>query len=260
MAPRAANPLLWAGAWLILLFLFVPVLITFPVSFTDTSYLSLPTQGVSLRHYQALLADPQWLASAGRSALVASISAVIATLLGGLCAFACWQLTGGLPGLIRGLMLLPLIIPHIVSALAFRRTLVNLGLFDTFAGAILADVIISMPYAFVCVAASLTLFDPKLLQAARSLGASRLLAMRRVLVPSILPGLLSGLLFSFITSWDELVILLFITSRTILLPRKLLQGIQDYIDPSIAAVASIFVILTAIGVVVAGAYRRRAAA
>ena len=160
--------------------------------------------------------------------------------------------------MIRAIILLPLIIPHIVSALAFRRTLVSFGLFDTFPGTIIADVIMSMPYAFVCVAASLALFDARLLQAARSLGANHFQSMRRVLVPSIMPGLLSGALFSFISAWDELVILLFISSRNvILLPRKMLQGIQDNISPSIAAVASILVMLTAIGVLLASRYRRK---
>lgn len=252
------NPLRIAVTVLILFFLFAPVLVTIPMSFSSRNYLSFPTDGLSLRHYQTLLVNMTWAGSAARSAIVALVSAFFATIVGGLAAFACWQMTGRLPGVIRVLILLPLIFPHIVSALAFKRLLAFMGLFDTFAGVILVNVIISMPYVMVSVTASLALFDGRLLQAARSLGASRSQTIWRVLVPSIRPGLIAGAVFAFICAWDELVILLFITSRNvILLPRALLVGIQDNVDPSIAAVASILIAVTTIGVLLASRYRKR---
>jgi putative spermidine/putrescine transport system permease protein len=258
MRDHPGNPLRRAIAWLILIFLLAPVIVVFPVAVTDNRYLSFPSHGISSQYFRKLVTDPDWLASAARSMAVASVSACLATLVGGLCAFACWQMSGRLPALIRGLVLLPLIVPPIVIALALNRTWIMFGMFDTYVGVVVAHVLMALPYVFICVTASLALFDAKLIQAARSLGSSRLQLMRMIVVPLITPGLLSGALFAFIASWDEIVILLFITGRgVVLLPRKMLQGIQDDIDPTIAAVAAILVVFTTIGVILAAIYRKR---
>ena len=253
------NPIWRVLAWMVLFFLLAPVLVTFPVSVTDNSYLSFPKDGISFQYYNNVLTDPAWIEAAVRSAIVACMAALVATLVAGMCAYACWQLGGRVAALVQGLIMLPMIVPPIVSALGFHRVLVRLGLFDTYPGVILAHTVLVMPFVFICVAASLALFEDKLIHAARSLGASRIQAAWKVLIPSILPGLLSGALFAFITSWDEVVVLLFITSRqVVLLPRELLQGIQDDVDPTIAAVAALLVMATTVGVGVAAVFRKRA--
>ncbi len=237
------------AAWTILGFLFAPLLVVFPISLTDQNCLSLPKDGLSLRHYRTVLSDPAWLSSIAQSAAVATVSALIATVVGGLCAFACWRLAGASARWMRALILLPLIVPPVVSALGFYRMWARLGLLDSFTGVVIAHVITALPYVFVAVSAALALFDPNLEQAARSLGASRLTALRRVVIPRTLPGILAGALFAFVQSWDEIVILLFITSRNVhLLPRAIWEGLHENIDPAIAAIAALLVIVTALAI------------
>jgi putative spermidine/putrescine transport system permease protein len=258
MSDDLRSPLWNVVTWLVLVFLALPVLVNFPISLTDNAYLSLPNEGLSLQHYYKLVQDHTWLQTAGRSVIVAASTAVLATIIGGLCAFASWQLSGWVAGAVRTLVLIPLVVPSIVSALGFRRLVVDLGLFDTYPGIILVYVIISVPYVFICVSTSLALFDIKLLHASRSLGANQFQSIRMILVPSIFPGLLAGAVLAFVNAWDELVILLFITGRSvILLPRKMMQGIQEDIDPSLAAAASVLVIMTTIGVLISLRYQKR---
>jgi putative spermidine/putrescine transport system permease protein len=247
-------------AWILLIFLAAPVLVNLPVSLTDRTYLSFPSHGLSLQHYERLIADRVWMQTALNSLFVAAVTSAIATILGGLCAYACWQVTSRLAArFIIAVVLSPLVIPSIVSALGFRRVLVQMSLFDTYLGVILVHIVTAIPYVFICVSAALRLFDIKYIHAARSLGASQFQAIRRILIPSVFSGLLSGFVLAFIHSWDEVIILLFISGRNVmLLPKRMMQGIQDDIDPTIAAVASVLVVLTTIGVILSMLYNRRA--
>jgi len=251
------NPFWTAIACLVLIFLIAPVLVNIPISLTDTPYLALPKEGFSLTHYESLIRDRTWFQTALNSLFVASMTSIIATVLGTLCAFACWQLGGRIATVLRFVILTPLIVPTIVGALGFRRILVDLGLIDTFLGVILVYVVISLPFVFICVTSSLTLFDMRLLQASRSLGAGNLQSIRRVLIPSIYPGLLAGATLAFVSAWDELVILVFISGRAVLLlPRKMLQGVQGDLNPSLAAASSVLVLLTSLGVLFTLRYRK----
>ncbi|QKH37236.1 ABC transporter permease [Achromobacter pestifer] len=232
-------------AGLVLAYLFLPALVVVPVSFTDRSYLSFPAESWSLQHYRQLVESPVWRDSLLQSVAVSAVSTLAATALGCAAAIGAWKLGARLGGLVRMLALLPLIVPTIVGALAYYRLYIDLGLLDTYTGVVLAHVVAATPFVFVSVGSALANFDPRLEQAARSMGASPLQVLRRVTLPGIRPGIVSGAIFAFIVSWDELVVLLFITTRNVyLLPRAMWDGINENVDPTIAAVATLMILIT----------------
>ncbi|MGH8432754.1 MAG: ABC transporter permease [Solimonas sp.] len=245
-------------AWMGLLFLLLPVVVVIPVSFTPNRYLSLPVDGWSLRHYQAILFEPVWRDSVRDSLIVAVCATVIAVVLGTICAVGCWRISSRFSEFVRFLMLAPIIVPSIVHALGFYQAWVQIGLIDTYAGLIIAHAMKGLPYVVISVSASLANFDLRLEQAARNLGATVSRALWLVVVPCIRPGILGGAVFAFITSWDELVVTLFITSRRVYtLPKKIWDGIQDNISPSVAAMATLLIAVT-LTCVVAYALQTRA--
>lgn len=247
-----------AGAWLVLAFLLLPAFVALPFSFSDRRYLSWPEQGLSLAPYADLLGSEKWLGSFWQSLVIASASALLATLLGTLCAVGLWRLASRWSEALRGLLLAPVIVPPIVSALGFYQLFVDLGLLDSYAGVILAHAILASPFVVITVAASLAGFNLRLEQAARSLGASMLQTLRLVILPAIRPGVLSGAVFAFILSWDEIVVTLFITRFDIFtLPRRMWDGIREHTDPKIAAAAAILILLTVLGTLISLRVRRR---
>ncbi|BBK31996.1 putative spermidine/putrescine transport system permease protein [Stella humosa] len=242
----AARPTRSLG-WAIVLFLVLPITIVVPVSLTDQRFLSLPQDGLSLRHYINLVQSADWLSSVAQSFVIALGSMVISVGAGTLCAIGCWRIGSRWSELIRVLMLVPIIVPTIVYALGLYRLWVQLDLLDSYFGVMLAHGVTGIPYVVIIVSTSLASFDPRLEQAARNLGASVPYTLRRVILPSILPGVISGSIFAFIHSWDELVLVLFIASRAIFtLPRRIWDGINEHLDPTMAAVATALVAVTAI--------------
>lgn len=239
------------GTWMVICFLLLPITVVVPVSLTDRSYLSLPESHLSLQHYASLLGSPAWLSSIWQSAVIAAGSTVIALTAGTLCAIGCWRLNTRLANAVRALMLVPIIVPTIVYALGLYRFWVELRLIDTYTGVILAHAVTGIPYVVIIVTTSLSNFDIRLEQAARSLGASTMQTLTRVIMPAIAPGIASGAIFAFIHSWDELVLVLFIASRRIItLPRRFWDGINENLDPAMAAAAVLLVLLTTLFLVV----------
>jgi putative spermidine/putrescine transport system permease protein len=244
--------------WAVICFLVLPITIVFPVSLTDKRYLSLPEDGVSLKHYVNLFTSAEWLGSIGQSFVIGVVATAIATVVGTLCAIGCWRLSSRAGEAVRALMLLPIVVPTIVYALGIYRVWVDLRLLDTYTGVILVHAVTGIPYVVVTVSTALAGFDARLEQAARNLGAGPLQTLRRITLPCIMPGLVSGAIFAFIHSWDELVIVLFIASRRIFtLPRRIWDGINEHLDPTMAAVATIMIALTAVLLVVDLKVRRK---
>ncbi|SKA30691.1 putative spermidine/putrescine transport system permease protein [Enhydrobacter aerosaccus] len=247
-----------ALGWTVICFLVLPILVIFPISVTDRRFLSLPEHGISFEHYANLFTSPQWLGSIGQSVVIGIVSAALAVTLGTLCAIGCWRLSSRASEIVRSLMLVPIVVPTIVYAIGIYRFWVDLRLLDTYAGVILAHTVTSIPYVVITVSTSLAGFDARLEQAARSLGASMRQTLWRVVLPSILPGVVSGAIFAFIHSWDELVIVLFIASRAIFtLPRRIWDGINEHLDPTMAAVASILILLSVLLLLLDMTVRRR---
>lgn len=231
--------------WLVMAYLVIPMLVVFPVSLTDQYYLSMPKDELSFAHYAKFFSGEDWLPSLLQSLVVGALAATLATILGTLCAIGCWRIATPAAEFVRLIMLTPIIVPAIVHALALYRVWIDLNLLDTYAGVVLAHTLIGIPYVVITVSASLANFDPKLEKAARSLGASLGQTVRHVIAPAILPGMLSGGVIAFAISFDDIVIVLFITSRQIFtLPKRIWNGIQDHLDPTVAVVASILIIAT----------------
>ncbi|WP_237183093.1 ABC transporter permease [Roseomonas gilardii] len=234
------------GAWAVLLFLLLPIAVVLPVSLTDQRYLSMPQDGISWQHYARLLHSAPWQGSIAQSFLVALLSTAIAVVAGTLCAIGCWRLGTRWAEAVRALMLVPIVVPTIVYALGLYRSYAQLGLLDSLIGVVLAHAVTGMPYVVIIASTALSGFDLRLEQAARSLGASAWLSTRSVLLPALLPAILSGAIFAFIHSWDELVLVLFIAGRRVFtLPRRMWDGINENLDPTLAAVAVLLVAVSA---------------
>jgi len=247
-----------ALAWTAALYLVLPILIVVPVALTDQRYLSLPQEGLSLRHFETVLASPEWLGSIWQSFTIAAAATVLSVVAGTLCAIGCWRISRRATEVVRVLMLLPLIIPSIVYAIGLYRYFGPLGLLDRFLGVVIAHGVTGIPYVVITVSTALAAFDPRLEQAARGMGASLSQTLRWVILPRIAPGIFSGAIFAFIHSWDELVMVLFIASRDVFtLPRRIWDGINENLDPAMAAVAVLLILFTLLLLMADRALRRR---
>ncbi|MFN0193240.1 MAG: ABC transporter permease [Aestuariivirga sp.] len=246
------------AAWIILLILVIPSLVAFPVSLTSKRYLSLPWEGVSLQHFEKLFTSEEWVASFLQSTVIATVSAALATTLGTMAAIGLWRLSSRFGETIRAFLLLPLMVPPIISAMAFYRWWVPLGLIDSYLGLILAHSILALPMVLITVSASLANFDPKLEQASRSLGASVPETVRHVILPVIRPGIVAGALFAFILSWDEIVVALFISKFDVFtIPRRMWNGMRENTDPTVAAAAVILICITLLALSAYALFSRR---
>jgi putative spermidine/putrescine transport system permease protein len=253
-APRAQQ----VAAWAILLILIIPSLVAIPVSVTPNTYLSLPWTGVSLQHFRNLVTSLEWVSSFFQSAIIAVTSATLATSVGTLCAIGLWRVSSRFGEAIRAFLLLPLMVPPIISAMAFYRWWVPLGLIDTYLGIIVAHSILALPMVLITVSASLANFDLKLEQASRGLGASVWTTVRRIILPSIKPGIFAGAVFAFILSWDEIVVTLFISKFAVFtLPRRLWNGMRENTDPTVAAAAVVLIVTTLLTLLVFSLVARR---
>ncbi len=247
-----------AGAWILLAFLVLPALVAIPVSLTPKRFLSFPKDSISFQHFEKLLTSSEWLSSFYQSAMIATSTAVLATVLGTLCSIGLWRVTSKYSELVRALLLMPMIIPQIISAMAFYRLWIPLGLLDSYAGLILAHTILATPMVLITVSASLANFDPKLEQASRNMGANGWTTMHRVILPSIKPGVMAGALFAFILSWDEIVVTLFISKFNVYtLPRRMWNGIRENTDPTVAAAAVVLIAITLIAFGISAVVSRR---
>ncbi|MBK0328095.1 ABC transporter permease [Rhodobacteraceae bacterium F11138] len=233
------------SAWTIICLMILPMSVVFAVSVTDRPYLSLPENGVSLQYYRNLFTSPEWLLSIWQSFVIACVSTMVAGALGTLGSIGCWRISSGASNVLRLVMLVPLMLPPIVYGLGAYQVWADLGWINTYTGIIVAHAMTGIPYVVITVSTALAGLDPKLEQAARSLGAGMGATIWYVIFPNIMPGILSGLVFAFIHSWDELVIALFIAGRNVFtLPRRMWDGINENLDPTMAAVASVLILVT----------------
>ena len=245
-------------AWSTALYLVLPILIVLPVALTDQRFLSLPYERISLQHFRTVLTSPEWLGSIWQSFTIALASTALSVVAGTLCAIGCWRISRRATEMVRVLMLLPLIIPSIVYAIGLYRYFGALDLLDRFLGVVIAHGVTGIPYVVITVSTALAAFDPRLEQAARGMGASLSQTLRWVILPRIAPGIFSGAIFAFIHSWDELVMVLFIASRDVFtLPRRIWDGINENLDPAMAAVAVLLILFTLLLLMADLALRRR---
>ena len=228
-----------------MVFLVGPILAVIPISFSSAGFLSYPVPGFSLQWYAKVLAPRPWLPALWNSVVVGTGATAVATLLGTLAALGLAR--NDLPGrsFLLGLLIAPMVVPVVISGVAMYFLFARVGLTASYLGLILAHAALGAPFVVITVTATLRNFDTSLVRAAYSLGASPVRAFLTVTLPLIAPGVLSGALFAFIFSFDEVVVALFIggpEQRT--LPRQMFDGIRDTIDPSILAMSTLLVGVT----------------
>lgn len=252
---------LWIACAVIGLWLIAPTLVVIPLSFNEQRSLAFPPQGFSLRWYENFFSDSQWFGGLLNSLQIAVLVAVLATVLGTLAAYGLSKVPGFREAFGRNILVSPMIIPSVVFGVGLYAVFLNLGLVGTLPGFLIAHTVLSVPYVVVTVGSTLASFDTQLEQAAWVCGASRARAFVTVTVPALLPGILSGAFFAFITSFDEVIVSMFISSPYLqTLPVRMFAGMQREVDPTIAAAATLIMITTtaaAIGGILSQQLRRR---
>lgn len=236
------GPTLLAFHALFIAFIVAPLAIVCVVAFTPTGYIALPTEGLSLRWFRAILDNPRFINAFWLSLGLGLASSLVATALAVPAGLAIARFRFPGRDAMSAFLLSPLMIPHIVLGVSFLRFFSIAGINGTFAGLAIGHVIIILPFALRLVLAAATGMDPAVERAAVSLGASRITVFRRVTLPLILPGIVSGWLLAFITSFDELTMSVFISNpSTTPLPVRMFLYIQDNIDPLVAAVSTLLI-------------------
>ena len=234
-----------AGA--VLLFLIAPVIIILIVSFSGADYLSFPPPYLSLRWYQRFLGTPSWRQAIVVSTQVAVLTMLFATALGLLAALALVRGHFRGKGAIYAVLLSPMIVPTIITAIGLYFFFVRLKATGSILAMALGHTVLALPVVVIIMAAALQGFDIRLEHAALSLGASQLTALRRITLPLILPGLFSAALFAFLTSFDELLIPLFLSGVEVqTLTVRVWNSLVLEVDPTIAAVSSFLIGVTTV--------------
>ncbi|SEM03881.1 putative spermidine/putrescine transport system permease protein [Variovorax sp. YR750] len=247
---KTPFPLL-AFHWLFGAFMLAPLLMVVLVSFTDKGYIAMPFDGASWRWYAAILKDDSFMSAFYRSLALGITAASLATLIAVPAGMAiAWHRFPGREAVL-GLLLSPLMVPHVVLGIALLRFLTLLDASGTLWGLTAAHTVIVLPYVLRLVVAAATGFDRSVAQAAESLGASGWTVFRRIELPLIVPGVAGGWLIAFINSFDELTMSIFVASaRTETLPVKMYNHIANTIDPLLASVSTVLILITLVLMVV----------
>ena len=237
---------------LIFLFLIFPILVIIPLSFNSVPFftftqemLSFNPDGYSLRWYEDFFTNRNWRGAVNNSFIIAIFSTLIATSLGTLAALGLSRRNVPYRTLMMAILISPMIVPLIISACGMFFFYSRIHLQGTHLGVILAHAALGTPFVVITVTATLVGFDRSLIRAANSLGADGVTTFFKIIVPLIIPGVISGALFAFITSFDEVVVILFVGSfeqRTI--PWQMFSGIREHISPTILAVATLLVLIS----------------
>ena len=242
------GPVSLVLAVLVALFLLMPLLAVVPVSLTPSRMLAMPTGELSLRHYRSLIEDPRWLDAIRLSLRIGVVSSAISTTLALCFSLGVWMFQPRFTAALVGFVLLPMVVPPVVSAITLYFLLTWLsGVggfagYDTWPGVVLAHIVVTVPCAVVLILVALSQVDRRIDLAARGLGASTWERATKIIIPNIKFGILTAWLLSFVLSWEEIGVTLFITSvNAITLPRLMWMGLRDNIDPAIAAISVIVV-------------------
>ena len=254
---------------LVLAFLLAPVLIVIPMAFSSSRYLTFPPPGLSLQYFDEIFfgeiarqsgkASKDWLSALKNTILIGVTTSAIATVLGTTAAIGIVR--GRFPGksLLTAFLISPMIIPLIITAVGMFFLFVQLNLIGTFAGMVIAHTVLAAPFVVIVVSANLYGLDPNLERAAMGLGASPVRAFLTVTVPIIAPGVITGALFAFITSFDEIVVALFLSGANFrTLPVRMFEGLRFEIDPAISAVGTLVILVATLILGAAILLQRRA--
>jgi len=255
---KFGSALTWVCGVAVLFFLLVPILAIVPLSFSSGNFLTYPLPGFSLRWYEELLTSEKWLPALRNSMIIGVSATILATILGTLAAIGLSRARFPFKPVVMALLLSPMIVPVVITAIGVYFFFAPLGLSNSFTGLIIAHTVLGAPFVVITVSATLAHFDVGMARAAASLGAPPLTAFFRVILPLIMPGVASGALFAFATSFDEVVVALMIAGpeqRT--LPREMFSGIRESINPTITAVATVLILTSVVLLVCLELLRRR---
>ncbi len=250
---------------LILFFLIAPIIIIIPLSFNAGFYLSfsekmlsLDPAGFSTQWYQDFWNDQKWTDGIKNSFFIAIFAAIISTTLGTIAALGLSRPEMPYRKLLMAILISPMIVPLIVSALGMYFFLVKIGLASTYTGIIISHAVLGTPFVVITVTATLAGFDQSLIRAGLNLGATPPTVFFKIIMPLILPGVISGALFAFITSFDEVVVINFVgTTVQQTIPQVMFRGLRENISPTILAVATILVAISVALLVTMEMLRRR---
>lgn len=246
--------------WLILAFIAAPLVIVVPMSLSTAPSLEFPPPTWGLDYYKVFFTDARWLQPTLNSFVIAAATAVLTMVLVVPASFAMVRYRFRGRGLANMLLLLPLTAPHIVIALGYYSYFGDLGLTQTYLGVVLAHSCLSVPMAFLTLSAALKGFDRNLERAAANLGANPLRVFRYVTFPVLRPAFLVAALFSFIQSFDETVVALFISGREAgTLPRKIFDAMRTQADPVVAVVSTLLLVAVLGTILIVRVLQRRRA-
>lgn len=236
----------------IFIFLITPIIVVMPLSFNAENFftftpgmLRFDPEAYSLKHYRDFLTNPEWTSAVKNSLMIAPVATFISVSLGTLAAIGLSQ--SHVPGkrAIMAILISPMIVPLIISATGMYFFYSKIGLVGTYWGIVLAHAVLGIPFVIITVTATLVGFDRSLTRAAANMGANPVTTFFKVQMPLILPGVISGGLFAFITSFDEVVVVLFIGSAELqTLPWQMFTGLREQISPTILAAATILVAIS----------------
>lgn len=259
-AVRSGAPLgLKVYAAIVIALLMLPIVIVLPIAFTNADFLAFPPRGFSLRWFETFALSPVWQASLLRSLGVGLSTALAAVALGLGAALAMTRMPRAWSKSVFGLLIAPLIVPRIVTAVGLFYLYARLNLAGTDAGLIIGHTVLAIPYVIVTLAAAFKGYDWRLEDAARILGAGPWARLRTVMLPLLLPAIASAFLFAFLTSFDELTIAIFVSGGLkTTLPKQMWDEIQLSVTPTLAAVSFVLIVAIALIVVLLSMFRRKA--
>lgn len=249
---RTPGATVTTAALLVVIFLQIPVLVVMLAAFSTTSYLTIPPKGFTLAWFAKVLADPTYLSAIQMSFMLAIGSTAVSLVLGTAAAYGLSRKIVPASEAIGAFVMAPLILPSVVIGVSLLQFYSMTSLRGSLFGLLMAHVVITVPYVVRAALSSLASLDGSVEEAARTLGASGLETFRLVTLPLIRPGLVAGALFSFITSLDNVPVTIFlISARQTTLPVLIFSSVEMGVDPSVAAVSTLLIIVTAIAVLVA---------
>ena len=234
---------LWAAVAALLLV--APTLVVIPLSFTSKRSFAFPIEGWSLQWYENFFTDQKWLGSLGNSLIIAAIVGIVATALGTLAAMGLRGLRARLSATAQIAMMLPILVPGIVAAIAIFGMYLRWGLSGSPLGIGLAHITLALPFVLIPVGTALRGMDETLVRAASVLGAGPVARFFQVQLPILMPGIATGFVFAFLTSFDKVVVDNFMQSPTLrTLPVQMYSSVTIETDPSIAAASTLLLVLS----------------
>lgn len=242
----------------VLLFLVAPILVIIPLSFNSVPFFTYPISGFSFRWYEEFFLSARWQNGLQNSVFIAVIATLLSTVLGTLAALGLSRPNFPWRAAVLSILISPMIVPTIITGVAVYFLYAYVGLVNSYTGLILAHTTVATPFVVITVSATLVGFDNSVVRAAAGLGAPPITVFFKIILPLIFPGMIAGALFAFATSFDEVVIALFVAGpqqRT--LPLVMFTGIKEQISPTILATATVLVLFAIVMLTTVELLRRR---